>query len=84
MSRPYTGNGIWKDQWSWGASCGKEKKGEEFVEVVDTGVQEQDYIPKSRHAPRKSLKLPRSEAKGIENYTLGPESAKLERTHFTD
>lgn len=42
MSRPYTGNGIWKDQWSWGASCGKEKKGDEFVEVVDTGVQEQD------------------------------------------
>lgn len=26
MSRLYTGNVIWKDDVSWGASCEKEKK----------------------------------------------------------
>lgn len=40
MSRLYTGNVIWKDDVSWGASCEKEKKkmGKSDIEVIDTGV----------------------------------------------
>ncbi|EDK99252.1 mCG1036967, partial [Mus musculus] len=34
------------------------------------------HILKSLHAPRKSLKLPRSKTKSIESYTLGPASLR--------
>lgn len=43
INRPYTGNAIWKDKRSWGASCEKDKKKnqtnwKEFIKVIDTGV----------------------------------------------
>lgn len=71
-SLPDTGSVIWKDKGSWGAPCEKGKeRGKSLQSDGDRSHESMIHIPKSLHAPRKSLKVPGSQAKKESRYTVG-------------